>query len=80
MGSTESILHQQSSLMHAPAQQTTPVLHTLHLGQHTLVILEDNSIDLFEQGSGASGQAENGLHLESDETYRLFISLWEQFK
>jgi hypothetical protein len=66
--------------MPTPAQYTVPVLHTLRLGQHTLVILEDNSIDLFAQGSKALDQAKDGLHLDSEETYRLFTSLWEQFK
>jgi hypothetical protein len=66
--------------MPEPPHNAAPVLHTLRLGQHTLVILEDNSIDLFEQRCEAPDQAENGLHLDSEETYRLFISLWEQFK
>jgi hypothetical protein len=80
MGSTESIQRRESNPVHVLAQQTIPVQHTLRLGQHTLVILEDNSIDLFVQGGEVPGQPENGLHLDSEETYRLFISLWEQFK
>jgi hypothetical protein len=61
-------------------QNTVPVQHTLRLGQHTLVILADNSIDLFEQHGAAPDQVGDSLHLDREETYRLFISLWEQFK
>jgi hypothetical protein len=66
--------------MPEPTHNVVPVLHTLRLGQHTLVILEDNSIDLFKQRGEASDRAGESLHLDSEETYRLFISLWKQFK
>ena len=44
------------------------------------MLLSDGSIDLLANGSETPYLAENMLHLDSDETYRLFISLHEQFK
>ena len=44
------------------------------------MILSDGSIELLANQEQAPDLAETGLHLDSDETYRLFISLHEQLK
>jgi hypothetical protein len=56
------------------------ILHELDLGQHTLFLMSDQSIDIVDFSGEAPYLADNGIHLDSDETYRLFISLWEVFK
>ncbi len=56
------------------------ILHELDLGCHTLFLLSDGSMDLLANDEQTPYLAENMLHLDSDETYRLFISLHEQFK
>lgn len=63
-----------------PWQRDVAILHELTLGQHTLFILEDRSIAILDLEGLAPYLAENGIHLDSEETYRLFISLQEQFK
>jgi hypothetical protein len=60
--------------------ETMSILHELDLGQHTLFIMSDGSIDLLANDEQTPYLADNGLSLDSDETYRLFISLQEQFK
>jgi hypothetical protein len=60
--------------------QSVSILHELDLGQHTLFIMSDGSIDLLANDERTSYLADNGLRLDSDETYRLFTSLQEQFK
>lgn len=62
------------------SQAEAEVLHELDLGQHTLFIMSDHSIDLLANDEHAPYLADNGLSLDSDETYRLFVSLQEQFK
>jgi hypothetical protein len=62
------------------SHETMSILHELDLGQHTLFILSDGSIDLLAKDEQIPYLADNGLSLDSDETYRLFISLQEQFK
>jgi hypothetical protein len=61
-------------------QASVSILHELDLGGHTLVLLSDGSMDLLATQEQTPSFAETGLHLDSDETYRLFISLHEQFK
>jgi len=56
------------------------ILHELDLGQHTLFIMGNGSIDLLANDEQTPYLADNGLRLDSDETYYLFISLQEQFK
>ena len=56
------------------------ILHELDLGQHTLFIMSDGSIDLLANDEQTPYLADNGISLDCDETYRLFISLREQFK
>jgi hypothetical protein len=65
-----------------PAQDpiTVTFLHELDLGQHTLFIMDDGSIDLLMNDEQTGYLADNGLHLDGEETYRLFISLQELFK
>jgi hypothetical protein len=61
------------------SHETMSILHELDLGQHTLLILSDGSIDLLANDKQTPYFADNGLSLDSDEAYRLFISLQEQF-
>ena len=56
------------------------ILHELDLGQHTLFIMCDGSIGLLANNEQTPYLADNGISLDSDETYRLFISLQEQLK
>jgi hypothetical protein len=60
--------------------ESVSLLQELDLGWHTLLLMSDGSIDLLANDEQTPYLAENGLHLDSDETYRLFISLHEQFK
>ncbi|HLG65071.1 MAG TPA: hypothetical protein VKY19_24250 [Ktedonosporobacter sp.] len=55
-------------------------LHQLDLGQHTLFLMSDHSMDLLANDEHAPFLADNVLRLDSDETYRLYISLHEHFK
>ncbi len=75
--------------LEAPAQvameqmlsnKAVTLLHELDLGQHILFIMNDGSIDLLANGEHTSSLAGNGLHLDRDETYRLFVSLHEYFQ
>lgn len=63
-----------------PALESLFILQELDLGWHTLLLLSDGGIDLLANDSETPSLAESGLHLDSDETYRLFITLHEQFK
>jgi hypothetical protein len=63
-----------------PLDESVCILHELDLGLHTLVLMSDGSIDLLANQEQRPAFAQAGLHLDSDETYRLFISLHEQFK
>ena len=60
--------------------ESLEILEELDLGCHTLFVMSDGSIDLLANDEQTPYLAENALHLDSDETYRLFISLHEQFK
>jgi hypothetical protein len=60
--------------------ESVSILYELDLGLHTLVLLSDGSIDLLTNDEQTPSRAQTGLHLDSEETYRLFISLHEQFK
>ncbi len=59
--------------------ETVSILHELDLGQHTLFIMSDNSMNLLANDDQTPYLADNGMYLDSDEAYRLFISLREQF-
>ena len=67
-------------MVQQPSHKTVSILHELDLGQHTLFIVSDGSIDLLASDEQTPYLADNGLRLDSDETYRLFISPQEQFK
>lgn len=67
-------LRQQSAL------EDVAILQELDLGWHTLILMSDGSIDLLAHDSEMPFLAEHALHLDGEETYRLFISLHEQFK
>ena len=56
------------------------VLQEVDLGCYTLFLMSDGSIDLFANDEQTPYLAENAFHLDSDEAYRLFISLHEQYK
>jgi hypothetical protein len=56
------------------------ILQELDLGRHTLFLMSDGSIDLLGNDEQTPSLADSGLRLDSDETYRLLISLQEQFK
>ncbi len=62
------------------SHESVAILHELDLGQHTLFIMSDGSIDLLANDEETPYLADNALHLDSNEAYRLFISLREQFK
>ena len=53
------------------------LLRELDLGQHILLIMNDGSIEVLIQDEQRSY---NGIYLNSDETYRLFLSLQEQLR
>jgi hypothetical protein len=73
--------HQGNAEMrHQPSYETASILHELNLGQHTLFMLSNGSIDLLAHHEQPPAFAATGMRLDSDETYRLFISLHEQFK
>ena len=63
-----------------PASESVSILYELDLGWHTLLLLSDGSIDLVVNEEQTHDLVEQALHLDTDETYRLFISLHEQFK
>jgi hypothetical protein len=67
-------------LNHQVSSESVFILHELDLGQHTLFMMSDGSIDLLLNDEQTSYLAENGMCLTSDETYRLFISLHVQFQ
>ncbi len=62
------------------SHESVSILHELDLGQHTLFIMSDGSIDLLANDEQTPYQADNSMSLDCNETYRLFISLQEQFK
>jgi len=61
------------------SHETASILE-LDLGQHTLFIMSDGSIDVLATDEQTPYLADNGIRLDGDETYRLFISLHEQFQ
>ena len=69
-----------NDIMQQPLDESVSILHELDLGLHTLFLMSDGSIDLLANQEQKPSFAETGLHLDSDETYRLFISLHEQLK
>jgi len=66
--------------MQRPSHESLTILYELDLGLHTLFIMSDGSIDLLANDDQTRSLVENGMSLDSDETYRLFISLHEQFR
>ncbi len=63
------------------SHESVSILHELDLGLHTLFLMSDGSIDLLaNEEEPTPSLTHTGLHLDSDETYRLLISLQEQFK
>ena len=65
---------------HQSSHETASILHELNLGRHTLFIMSDGSIDLLANDAQTPYLADNGMILDNEETYRLFISLQEEFK
>ena len=62
------------------SEESLAILQELDLGCHTLVLLSDGSMELIANQEQAPDLTHAGLQLDRDETYRLFISLLEQFK
>ena len=67
-------------MKHQFSNETVSILHELDLGQHTLFIMSDGSIDLLANDEKTPYLTDNGINLDSNETYRLFITLQEEFK
>ncbi len=80
--SAATALQQSASLgtMPPPSSDPVAVLHQLDLGQHTLFLMSDGSMDLVANDEHTLYLADNALHLNQDEAYRLFTVLYEQFK
>jgi hypothetical protein len=66
--------------LHEFAPEPVSILHELNLGQHTLFIMSNGGIDLLANDEHTPYLADHALTLDSDETYRLFVSLHEQYK
>jgi hypothetical protein len=62
-----------------PVSECVAILRELDLGQYTLFLMSDGGIDLIANDEHTPYLVDNGLHLDSDETYRLFISLYDLF-
>jgi hypothetical protein len=60
--------------------EPTLVLRELDLGQHSLIMRDDGSIDLIANDEHTPYLADNAMSLDRDETYRLFSALSEEFK
>lgn len=67
-------------MKHHFSHEHASILHELDLGQHTLFIMSDGNIDVLANDEQTPYLADNGIRLDSEETYRLFISLYEQFR
>lgn len=63
-----------------PSSEPITILHELDLGQHTLFVLSDGSIDLVANDEQTAYLADNALHFTGNEAYQLFTALHEQFK
>jgi hypothetical protein len=61
------------------SRKNVSTLRELDLGHHTLFLMSDGSIDLLANDEQTPYLAENMMSLDHDETYRLYISLQEQF-
>jgi hypothetical protein len=70
------IMDTEQPCLHEPVS----ILHELDLGRHTLIMMSDGSIELLANDAQTPSPADKGLSLDSDEMYRLFISLQEQLK
>jgi hypothetical protein len=62
-----------------PVPENVSILHELDLGQHTLFIRSDGSIDLLANDE-ETYLADNIMTLDYEETYRLLTSLQTQFQ
>ena len=73
-------MSEREAMEHESSPEPVSVLHEVNLGYHTLCIMSNGSIDLLANDEHTPYLAENALTLDSDETYRLFMSLHEQYK
>ena len=64
---------------HPFSPEVVSILPELDLGQHTLFLRSDGGMNLLVNDERTPYLADNGMYLDSDETYRLFISLHEEF-
>ena len=60
--------------------ESIAILQELDLGCHILLLLSDGSMELITNQEQTPDLTYAGLQLHRDETYRLFLSLHEQFK
>ena len=60
-----------NNLTQQPVEESVAILQELDLGWHTLFLMSDGGIDLLANDEQTPYLAENALHLDSDETYRL---------
>ena len=60
--------------------ESIAILQELDLGCHILLLLSDGSMELIANQVSSPDLTHTGLQLDRYETYRLFISLHEQFK
>jgi len=63
-----------------PSRENVSILRELDLGQHTLFLMSDGSIDLLANDERTPYLADNVLNLDNEETWFLYISLHEHFK
>jgi hypothetical protein len=62
------------------SHEAVSLLHELDLGHHTLLLMNDGSSDLLAHDEQTPYRAVvSRVCLDSEETYRLFVSLQEQF-
>ena len=66
--------------MEQQGAHTTAILDELDLGQHTLMLMEDGSMELLAHEEQTPSLSDKGVSLDREETYRLFISLHEHFQ
>ena len=56
------------------------ILHTFDLGQHLLLLMHDGGMELMTMTEQAMSSVDTVMQLTSEETYRLYSSLHEQFQ
>jgi hypothetical protein len=78
--SLKSRIREGAHMAQQPSHETVSILREFDLGQHTLFLMSDGSMDLLANDEHTPSFAENLVSLDAEETYRLFIALHEQFQ